>query len=456
MKYILDIKNSFYGNIHRGMGVNLMQHLLALDVLQSSSNFNPFSIALNYNEYPNSGWVHFAGFPFSDSNRLREYAYNNRIGGQSIFMSSCRYLVQSHPRLGNVYKEIPGCQEAKDKALNDLLNANNKKKWFLDADNDGYHAKGSSLKLQEQSPGNDWREGVSKGEDCDDTNNGKFRLISGICFDECDLLKTAQETYNLNGTLKQSAFTNTIALPSELWSGWRLANISDLDLGENFQFSNNISGFDSSLFVKENGNQKIYIYATRGTDEGVDWIANLVNGAGLGIVANQYSQSIQNAKILHNKILNIPNSVLIFTGNSLGGGLASANALATGRNAITYNAAGIGPSTINTFNLDVSLSNTLINAIVVREEILNTYLGNIGLGADGKITILEGQDSKAVDFYKKLADEQYSKGRQSINDLNFAKAYGFYKNGVKIELVKDYTRLGLHAIGVISNILNCD
>ena len=25
-----------------------------------------------------------------------------------------------------------------------------------------------------------------------------------------------------------------------------------------------------------------------------------------------------------------------------------------------------------------------------------------------------------------------------------------------IELVKDYTRLGLHAIGVISNILNCD
>ncbi|MGY8909348.1 MAG: hypothetical protein ACKVIG_05735 [Flavobacteriales bacterium] len=61
-----------------------------------------------------------------------------------------------------------------------------------------------------------------------------------------------------------------------------------------------------------------------------------------------------------------------------------------------------------------------------------------------------------VNWIEKLADEQYSKGRQSINDLNFAKAYGFYKNGVKIELVKDYTRLGLHAIGVISNILNCD
>lgn len=102
------------------------------------------------------------------------------------------------------------------------------------------------------------------------------------------------------------------------------------------------------------------------------------------------------------------------------------------------------------------MSSTLINAIVVREEILNTYLGNIGLGANGKITILEGEDSKSVDLFKNLADEQYSKAKIALTDLNFSKAYGFYENGVKSSLFKDYVRLSLHAIEVISDILKCD
>ena len=44
------------------------------------------------------------------------------------------------------------------------------KKWYLDTDKDGYHAKGSKAVESGTKPtGNGWREGTSMGEDCDDT-----------------------------------------------------------------------------------------------------------------------------------------------------------------------------------------------------------------------------------------------------------------------------------------------
>jgi len=45
------------------------------------------------------------------------------------------------------------------------------KDWFLDIDNDGYHARGSSPRKLENSPGSGWVEGISQGEDCDDNDN---------------------------------------------------------------------------------------------------------------------------------------------------------------------------------------------------------------------------------------------------------------------------------------------
>ena len=42
---------------------------------------------------------------------------------------------------------------------------------------------------------------------------------------------------------------------------------------------------------------------------------------------------------------------LVFTGHSLGGGLASVAALATGRRAVTFNAAGVNPMTLSRLGL---------------------------------------------------------------------------------------------------------
>jgi putative lipase involved disintegration of autophagic bodies len=59
----------------------------------------------------------------------------------------------------------------------------------------------------------------------------------------------------------------------------------------------------------------------------------------------QYSLSAKNARLISDYI---GEGDLTFTGHSLGGGLAAVNAYATGRNAITFNAAGVSNPTIMT------------------------------------------------------------------------------------------------------------
>ena len=70
------------------------------------------------------------------------------------------------------------------------------KKWYLDRDGDGYHAKGSEPKEQVESPGEDWVEGVSDGEDCDDYDADVYEKNScGECekerTTECDECNTS-------------------------------------------------------------------------------------------------------------------------------------------------------------------------------------------------------------------------------------------------------------------------
>lgn len=91
---------------------------------------------------------------------------------------------------------------------------------------------------------------------------------------------------------------------------------------------NEPSGFKAKLYEK-NGK---YVFATAGTDfkSGKDWATNVSQQ--FGFETKQYEQSIAIAKELAQKYPN-----LIFVGHSLGGGLASANSRATGRDAIVFN-----------------------------------------------------------------------------------------------------------------------
>lgn len=97
---------------------------------------------------------------------------------------------------------------------------------------------------------------------------------------------------------------------------------------------NSDSGFKSQLFERTVNGIKEYTYVTAGTDDFGDVAANILQLAGL---SSQYEQSVANAL----ELKRLFGDAISFAGHSLGGGLAEANAIATGVSAITFNAAGL-------------------------------------------------------------------------------------------------------------------
>lgn len=67
----------------------------------------------------------------------------------------------------------------------------------------------------------------------------------------------------------------------------------------------------------------------------------------IAVIALQYKESVENAIALKKLF----GDSLSFTGHSLGGGFAEANARATGESATTFNAAGVSPLTALFFGL---------------------------------------------------------------------------------------------------------
>ncbi|WP_048438362.1 LysM peptidoglycan-binding domain-containing protein [Caenimonas sp. SL110] len=143
------------------------------------------------------------------------------------------------------------------------------------------------------------------------------------------------------------------------------------------------TGYFAALY--HNQNDGSYIYANRGTDERKDWSHNFLQIA-VG-QSRQYAQALDNADfILQSAIGNR----VTFTGHSLGGGLAAAQAFNTGIRGVTFNAAGLNPQTLGVAGLQRMMSNPeLVQAHYVRGELLNTLqldgpaLGSTLLGTLG-------------------------------------------------------------------------
>ena len=110
---------------------------------------------------------------------------------------------------------------------------------------------------------------------------------------------------------------------------------------------NGKSGFDAAIYRNDQGQ---YVVAFRGTDqwfgpEGADIKAN--GGQALGLTTEQYKQAITLAQ---SAVEAFGKGNVIFTGHSLGGGLASAAMLATGAPGVTFNAAGLSDNTLRSLN----------------------------------------------------------------------------------------------------------
>ncbi|UFH60178.1 RHS repeat-associated core domain-containing protein [Sulfurovum mangrovi] len=102
---------------------------------------------------------------------------------------------------------------------------------------------------------------------------------------------------------------------------------------------NESTGFASGIY--KNTNTGEVTMAFRGTNDGKDMKANLVEG--ITASSSQYAQAKRNASKFAKATKGMDTA---FTGHSLGGGLAAAASEATGIEAKTYNAAGVHPMTV--------------------------------------------------------------------------------------------------------------
>jgi hypothetical protein len=155
-------------------------------------------------------------------------------------------------------------------------------------------------------------------------------------------------------------------------AGYRVATEGDLDkLGLKAQdLTSTQSPFRAHVYVKGAGADAQYVVAFRGSASSGDWKSNVRQGLGLS------SDHYRRALYIGSKLALASNAHVTFTGHSLGGGLASAAAIASGRPATTFNAAGLSDATIKQARTihdtaGVKTSDD-VRAYYVRGEILST------------------------------------------------------------------------------------
>jgi len=157
--------------------------------------------------------------------------------------------------------------------------------------------------------------------------------------------------------------------------GFRVADAADLDkLGLSSEMLEQPgSSFRARVYATGEGASERYVVAFRGSQSGEDWKNDFEQAAGFNSAS--YSKALEIGKTIARSDANVT-----FTGHSLGGGLASEAAIASGREADTFNAAGLAPGTISSAKAAATANGrgtAAVQAYSVPHEIL-TSLQNGG------------------------------------------------------------------------------
>jgi hypothetical protein len=158
------------------------------------------------------------------------------------------------------------------------------------------------------------------------------------------------------------------------------AELTDLNLTSEMLERPGASSFRARVYVTGSGDAARYVVAFRGSQTGEDWRNNLEQGVGLD--APSYAKALRIGREIARS-----GAEVTFTGHSLGGGLASAASIASGREADTFNAAGLSPQTIGEARAIASANSrgvAAVQAYHVPGEIL-TVVQNGGDRAAGAI-----------------------------------------------------------------------
>jgi len=142
--------------------------------------------------------------------------------------------------------------------------------------------------------------------------------------------------------------------------------------------------FDARIFQHPVSGE--YVVVFRGTDDLRDVLDDL--GQFNGAVSNQY----RDAAVLGNRLRTLwPNLDISFSGHSLGGGLATTAALASGNHATVFNAAALHPDTAAALGLNMRNANGLVDNMTVDGEIVTTIQDTSRLPPDA--TLLPSHDA---------------------------------------------------------------
>jgi hypothetical protein len=143
-------------------------------------------------------------------------------------------------------------------------------------------------------------------------------------------------------------------------------NLSDSDL------TSKKSTFAARVYASGTGADTKYVIAFRGSQSKSDFVADVKQAFGGG--TDHYQKALEIGDKLTRSGANVT-----LTGHSLGGGLASATAVASGRDAVTFNAAGLSDATIrnaNQIRTNAGVANAgKVDAYFVRGEILSAVQG---------------------------------------------------------------------------------
>jgi hypothetical protein len=195
---------------------------------------------------------------------------------------------------------------------------------------------------------------------------------------------TRMHSAMVNGLLSTDVYFEQ-SIPQLMPQGYSRLSAGALPSG--LSLSDPSTGYFGALY--RNADNDTYIYANRGTEgpDKLDVRANVLQA--FGLESAQYTQAIYVAQQLKRTF----GDRLSFTGHSLGGGLASAQALATGLPAITFNSAGLNPETMRRalgsgFDSAWARGPSLVSAYYVKGDPLSqiqdgAYLP-AGMGARGR------------------------------------------------------------------------
>ncbi|MGF7155490.1 hypothetical protein [Novosphingobium gossypii] len=161
-----------------------------------------------------------------------------------------------------------------------------------------------------------------------------LRLVAA---NDAGVASTSSGAVATQGLLAQDVY-NDQAQPPE---GFRVADADDLSaLGLSPSLLSE-GEFRARVYVTGEGASAEYTIAFRGSQSASDWVNNAQQGLGLD------SAHYRSALAIGERIARSDLAGQVrFTGHSLGGGLASAAAIASGRPADTFNAAGLHEDTI--------------------------------------------------------------------------------------------------------------